>query len=109
MQGGDDVDALGQVRALRRLGHAQVQKTHALKAQPLRQGLARGDQLGARFDAPEGATAQRFEIQIVEDETQVGLAGTVVGQRRALGLLGQAVQDLLDELHQVVNLFEFAP
>lgn len=49
-----------------------------------------------------------LEVQVVDDEAQVGLASAVVGQRGALLGRGQLLEQLLDELEQVVDLLELA-
>src|SRR5256885_15853400 len=55
------------------------------------------------------AAPQRLEIQVVEDEAQVGLAGTVVGQGDRVVVGRQFFEDGSDELVQVVDLLELAP
>src|SRR5256885_9222525 len=55
------------------------------------------------------AAPQRLEIQVVEDEAQVGLAGTVVGQGDRMVVGRQFFEDGSDELVQVVDLLELAP
>ena len=76
--------------------------------QPLGQRFGRFNQLAASLDTVDGALSEGLEKQVVNDETQVGLACTVVGQRWTLRGLGQFKQQLLDELEQVVHLLELA-
>jgi hypothetical protein len=55
-------------------------------------------------------TAMRnIEKQVVQDEAQIRLARTVVGQRRRWVARKSIVQQRLDELVQVVNLLQLAP
>jgi hypothetical protein len=49
-----------------------------------------------------------LEIQVVQDEAQVGLARAVVGQRHGVAVGPQLLEDGLDELVQVVDLLELA-
>ena len=70
----------GNCVRLGRLGHRQVQKRHALKAQPLRQFARLLHQFRARLDAVDAPLRLLLEKQVVQDEAQVRLAGAVVGQ-----------------------------
>ena len=94
--------------------HRQVQKRHARKTQALRQLAGLGDQLGAGLDAVDVAggflaAVRNIEKQVIQNETQIRLAGTMVGQA-GRGLAGKGVvQQRLDELVQVVDLLELAP
>ncbi len=108
VQGRHHVDLRGQLAALGRFGHAHVQKAHAVKTQLLGQRLGRCHQLTAGLNAINRALAQRFEKQVVNDETQIRLACTVVGERGAAFAGGQLQQQLFDELEQVVDLLELA-
>jgi len=113
MQRRDDVDALWQFGSLRRRSRREVQKAHALEAQPLRKGARFFDEFGARFYAINPPPPKLFEIQVVEDETQVRLARAMVGQRGAVhgivAVLGAVLQQRLDEVEQVIDLLELAP
>ena len=109
VQGGDHVDAFGQGIAQCRFSDRQVQKSHAIKAQALRQRLRRSHQFTACLDAINHAFAQGFEVQVVNDESQIRLACAVIGQGWAGGRIGQFVQDFFDELKQVIHLLELAP
>ena len=93
---------------MRRLGHAQVQKRHAIKPELLGQSLRTGDQLRPRFDAVNVPLAKRLEKQVVNNEAQIRLTRPVVGQGEA-GLTGlEFAQGFLDEPKQVVDLLELA-
>ena len=103
------VNALRQLRAAGRLLHRQRQKAHARKTELLRQRTRTLHQFLARLDAVNRAALALLEEQVVDDEAQVGLAGTVVGQRdRAVAGGFQLQQDLLDKAEQVVDLLELA-
>ena len=54
------------------------------------------------------ALPQGFEIQVVNDEAQIRLACTVVGQCGALLVGRQFFEQLVDELKQVIHLLELA-
>ena len=108
VQRGDHVDLLGQLGAMRRFGHAQIEELHALKAQPLGQNLGRRHQLAAGFDAIDRALAQGFKKQVINDEAQIRLARTMIGQRGTGVAGGQLFEQLFDELEQVVDLLELA-
>ena len=59
---------------------------HAVKIEPPGQLAGGVDQLGPGFDAVDAAARTRLEIQVVEDETEVGLAGAVVSERDVVGV-----------------------
>ena len=111
VQRGDDVDAPGQAVRVDRFGHAEVLEAHARREPELvRQPARARHQLVARFDAVD-APARRvlLEEQVVQDETEVGLARAVVHQLQ-VGVLGQCFgQQRLDELVEVIDLLELAP
>jgi hypothetical protein len=112
VQRGDDVDARGQFTGLGGVGHAEVQEAHAVEAQARGQLTRLLHQFGPGLDAVDMAGLQRLEVQVVDDEAEVGLARAVVGQREAaLARLRclQLLQDFFNELEQVVDLLELAP
>ena len=67
------------------------------------------NQLGPGFNAVDMTFLERLEKQVINDETQVRLARTMVGQRGARTALGQFQQQLLNKLEQVIDLLELAP
>ena len=82
---------------------------HAPEAESLGQ-LARGvDQFGPGFDAVDVPPGAGLEVQVVEDETEVGLARAVVDEDWIFVVGVGLVEQRLDELVEVVDLFEFAP
>ena len=108
VQGGDDVELIGQVGRLGGIGRAEVEKVHALKAQPGGKLAGALHQLGPRFYAPDAALPARLAPQVIKHEAQIGLARAVVGQQRPAGSCGQIGQFLFDELQQVIDLLELA-
>ncbi len=109
MQGGDDIHLLRQRGRLRRFFGAERQKSHAREPQLLRQRGGSVHQFLPGFDAVNRAGSTLAEKQIVEDETQIRLARTVVGQRDALGAFGfKFLQQRLDETEKVQHLLELA-
>jgi hypothetical protein len=108
----DHVDFGWQLGAVRGVGRAHVEKGHAPKPQPGSKLARLLDQFGARLDAVDMTPRAALEKQVVQDEPQVRLARAVVGQRRTRrrrGLGFELQQQLLDELVQVIDLFELAP
>ena len=65
---GDHIDLRGQGLAVRRLGHTEIEKLHALKTQALRQRGGGSHQLAAGFYAVNMAATQCLEKQVVNDE-----------------------------------------
>jgi hypothetical protein len=61
----------------------RFRKAHALEAQARGQFARLLHQFGPGLDAVDVAGLQRLEVQVVNDEAQVGLARAVVGQREA--------------------------
>ncbi|MNT45637.1 hypothetical protein D3C72_1822330 [compost metagenome] len=110
MQRGDHVDGRRQLRRGDRVRHRQVQERHSGKAQPRCQRLRGFHQFLARLDAVDvRIVLQCLEEQVVQDETEVRLAGAMVDQREAAALVLDLPQQRLDELEQVVDLLELAP
>ncbi len=68
-------------------------KCMRVKAQLGRQLLRGLDQGRAGFDAVDVALRLGLEVQVVQDEAQVGLARAMVGQREGLAALPQLLQD----------------
>jgi hypothetical protein len=83
VQRGDDVDARGQFTALRGdSATTEVQKAHALEAQARGQFARLLHQFGAGLDAIDvAASFSALKYRSYNDETEVGLARAVVGQR----------------------------
>jgi hypothetical protein len=74
------------------------------------------DQFGAGFYAV-GVARMVFKKEVVNNEPQIRLAGTMIGQSKAFcprnwcrsWVRSQLQQQLFNELIQMVNLLEFAP
>ena len=110
MQGRHHVDLLGQLRAVLGLLHGQRQKGHALESESARELLRPLHQLASSLDAVDRATRTLREIQVIDDEAQIGLACPVIGERDLLpSPCLQILQDLLDESVEVIDLLELAP
>ena len=87
MQRSDDIELAGQCFRLGGLGHAQIDKRHARKAQLLRQFSGFGNQFRPRLNAVDVTFRQVLEIQVIQDKSQVRLAGTMVRQgERPIGI-----------------------
>ena len=108
MQRCDHVKALGHGVGTRGFGHRHVQEMHALEAQLGRQLLRGLNQGRAGFNTVDMALRLGLEVQVIQDEAQVGLASAMVGQCEGLAALPQLLQDGFDELVQVVDLLELA-
>ena len=117
MQRGDHIHAIGHALISDGLAHTGIHKLHALlETQLLGDLLGSRHQLSAGFNAnhqPHRATVcklLRLEKPVLDHETQIRLACTVVGQGDGHGVaLGQALrqhipQRLFNELEQVIHL-----
>ncbi len=104
MQRRDDVH-----RAQRRLGNLAFDKIHAGKA-AFGGDLLRGfDQVGARFHRNHPPAPGGREIQIIENEAQIGFARAQIGQHRLVFLSQHRVDGRLYQLRQMLHLFQLAP
>ena len=75
---------------------------------PVGQGAGFFHQVGAGFDAIDVSAPQRLEVQVVQYEAQVGLAGPMVGKQRGMALGTELFQQRLDELEKMRDLLELA-
>lgn len=108
MQSSDHIKALGHEVRMRGLCHRHVQEMHALKAQVCGQLLRGFHQWCAGFNAVDAALALRLEVQVIQDEAQIGLASPVVSQGDGVIVLAQLFQNGFNELIQVIHLLELA-
>jgi ribosomal protein S12 methylthiotransferase accessory factor len=109
MQGGDDIDPLGQLVGADRIFDGEVEERHAGEAQPRGQCLGLFDQLGAGFDTVQVRSSRLLlEEQVVEDEAQIRLAGAVIDEPDVSVIGAEFLQQGFDELVEVVDLLELA-
>ncbi|CAM2149265.1 hypothetical protein PT2222_210054 [Paraburkholderia tropica] len=105
----DDIDRRRQLHRRDRVGHREIQKRHPLEAEPRRQFLRALHELVARLDTKDArVVAQTLEEQVVQNESQVGLARTVIDERDVAAILLEVVEQRLDELEQVIDLLQLA-
>lgn len=109
VQGGDQVHPGRQFWSGDGFLDAQVEETHAGKAEFFRQFPGFLHQFRPGFDAVDVALVPGLEEQVVEDEAQVGFAGAVIGDAVVLAVGGQFGEQGFDEVVEVVHLLQLAP
>ena len=87
MQGRDHIDLVRQLTGIGRFSHRQIQERHALEMKPLRERARLLYQLRPCLHPIDMPVTQRLEIQVIQDETQIGFARAVVRQRGPTTLL----------------------
>ena len=96
-------------RGLDRRFDRQIQEVHALKSQSVCEGTRRFNQFWAGFNTEDLPVRPFLEVEIIENEPEVGFAGTVVDQNRRTVCSKTGVEQGFDELVEVVDLLELAP
>ena len=92
------------------VGNRQVEEAHVVESQVPGQVHRALHQLFPGFDPQHsGLGCNCLEEQVIQDEAQVGLAGTVVHQTEIRPLLRRLREQRFDELEQVIDLLELAP
>src|SRR5690606_35900817 len=82
---------------------------HAIKTSRLRQVARSRYQLFTRFYTVDArGIVQRFEEQVVEYESEVGLTRAVVYQRDVTADLLKLAQQRFDKVEQMVDVFQLA-
>ncbi len=107
VQRGDDVDVLGQRVGTDRLRHRGVDEGHVRKPEPCRQCARLVHQVVAPLDAMDVGGAFLQE-QVVEDEAEIGFAGSVIDQGERVLSPEHLVDQGFDEMAQVIHLLELA-
>ncbi len=109
MQRGDDIDLVRQRFRFDGFLHAQLQELHAFETEFLRQFARLLHQLGAGLDTNHLPAGMLLHEEVVENEAEIGFAGPVVDQHGVLVLRHHLLQQRLDEMIEMIDLFQLAP
>ena len=105
MQGGDYVNWGGEFGRGDRLGNGEIEERHVVETELGGERTRAFDERCTRLDAVDVMrNRERFEEQVVKDETEIRFARAVIYEIDAASLRDHLRDERLDELREVIDL-----